>query len=91
MTNISESIATLQLRVAAQADESEALIQLIEESLRMRRALKFYANRDNWFDGVPMLKHPEDRLSTVEDDGRIARYALRLDDVNPAPEVFSGE
>lgn len=47
----------------------------------MRQALEFYAQPANYLDGAPM--HKDDTgLLTGEDNGWIARHALRKDDYN---------
>lgn len=52
---------------------------MLRETLRMRKALDFYADPSNYIDGVPMLKDDQDLL-TVPDEGRIASSALgRID------------
>lgn len=54
---------------------------LLEWTQRMKRALGWYADTDNYLDGVPYLKG-EDGLMGNEDNGAMARNALRRVDVS---------
>lgn len=61
-----------------------AITALIREALGMEQALRFYADEQNWYDGVPMR---EDRYgyATDEDCGFEARWALHLVDMSYGP------
>jgi hypothetical protein len=61
--------------------ETPALNVLLEEVQRYRRALLWYADRNNYMDGVPYLKDTESGLFGEEDNGAMARNALRRVDV----------
>jgi hypothetical protein len=52
----------------------------------MRKALSYYANPNNYIDGVA-LGLDEDGHMVVEDNGDVARRALRMDDLE---EVIRG-
>jgi len=54
---------------------------LLEEAVRMRRALQYYANKNNYLDGVPMFKD-DDGVLITDDEGAMARQGLRLVDVS---------
>jgi len=60
---------------------NEALTVLLEEAVRMRRALQYYANKNNYLDGVPMFKD-DDGVLITDDEGAMARQGLRLVDVS---------
>lgn len=77
-----KAIAVIRLKQLAQEEENEALSTLLEEGMRMRKALQFYASRESYLDGVPMLKDPETGLLATDDEGAMARAALRLTDVS---------
>lgn len=68
-----------------------ALVTLIHEALAMEKALRFYADPDNWIDGVPQMVDHQDGLSTVDDDGFNAQWALHLVDVSYGPYLESDE
>jgi hypothetical protein len=48
----------------------------------LRRALVWYADRENYLDGVPYLKDDNDGLMGLEDNGSMARNALRREDAS---------
>lgn len=87
-----KAVATVRTSQLVQEDTNEALSVLLDEGMRMRKALQFYASRDSYIDGVPMLKDPETGLLATDDEGAMARAALRLTDVSlgivvPQPEA----
>jgi hypothetical protein len=78
--NYEKAIAVVRERQLGQVEQDEALKVLVEDGMRMRKALQFYANKEHYIDGAPQLKD-EEGLLTKNDDGAMARQALRLVDV----------
>jgi hypothetical protein len=75
-------IANLKVALLAQESTDADLTQLLEDAVRYRAALLFYAERKNYLDGSPMLgSHDED------DNGFTARRALKLDDYHNGPHI----
>jgi len=75
---VEQAAAALRIRQLAAQEENRALEVVLQELFRYRDALKFYATRENYLDGTPMLG--SDGMLTQNDEGYTARYALRLDD-----------
>lgn len=57
---------------------------MLRESLRLKRALEFYANQANYIDGVPMHSD-DDGMLTAPDDGYLALSTLRRLDLKGEP------
>lgn len=73
----------MRVRQLAAETEAPALNVLLEEVQRYRRALLWYADEDNYMDGVPYLKDADGSgLFGEEDNGAMARNALRRVDVS---------
>lgn len=70
-----KAIAALQIDLLAAEERNEALKLVLGESIRMRAALRYYADPKNWLDDVPMLN-----TFAYADEGHTAREALRLND-----------
>lgn len=68
---------------------SNTLTVLIAETIRLRAALRWYANEQNYIDGAP-LGVDEDGHQSIPDEGIRARMALRLHDV-PGPLIIDLE
>jgi hypothetical protein len=83
--NIDDAVVLVRTQVQVQADIAEAQQTLLTEALRWRKALLFYAKRETWLDGVAQDKDGDD------DNGIIARYALRLDDYPGQPRILLEE
>lgn len=79
--SLDEALAVLQLERMARENFDEATGKLIAEVLLMREALQFYANRQTWVDGVAV------GLDQDDDEGRVARAALHLDDYAGRPLI----
>lgn len=58
---------------------------MLAELLRYRTALRFYADKGNYLDGVPMMDN-----FAVEDEGHTAQTALRVLDYIGEPKVVLG-
>lgn len=56
-------------------NQSELLEDFIKTALRLRQALNFYANPDNYIDGAPQLISLDGEATA--DNGDVARYALK--------------
>lgn len=76
--SVIEAVGTVRMHLIAQPAVNEALEDLIKISLRQEKALRYYANKENYVDGVPC--HPDEQnLLTRHDEGAMARYALGED------------
>lgn len=75
MMTFNEALTILKVDEQARAAVEDAQRFLVEELVRYRAALQFYAKQENYLDGAPMLSD-----FAVNDDGFTARKALRLDD-----------
>lgn len=58
--------------------------ELLDEVERLEKALRFYANQDNWKAQERLMLAPKASL-IIEDRGNIARAALNL------PEIMNGK
>jgi hypothetical protein len=84
MKTLDRAAATLRARQLHMEEENEALETVLRELFRQRDALRFYADKANYLDGVPMMK--DDRgLMVTDDEGHTAREALRLNDYYGQP------
>jgi hypothetical protein len=77
-----QAITTLRTHQLAQEQVADAHTLLLNEVIRYRQALRYYAEPKNWLDGSPMLNS-----FAVNDEGLTARIALRLVDFVGEPLV----
>lgn len=83
MQKLIEAVGTLRVSQLAKVEVDRALEDLIKIALRQQQALRFYADRSNYIDGVPMVKDNRGML-VADDEGSVARYALGEDRHGPA-------
>lgn len=59
----------------------ESLMELVVLATRQEEALKFYADRNNYIDGVAHLQDDKGLLTIPDDEGYVAREAMGQDHV----------
>jgi hypothetical protein len=79
MLKLIEAVGMLRVYLTAQTETQEAMEDLIKLAVRQQKALQFYANRENYIDGVALHPDPSDGLLSIPDEGTFARIALGED------------
>lgn len=79
MRKLVEAAGTVRVHLEASDEVQSCINDIMQLAFRYENALKFYSNRDNYIDGVPMQRAPEDGLLSESDEGSIARHALGQD------------
>lgn len=79
MHKLTDALGIVRLHLEASAPVQDAMNDLMKHASRMAEALRFYASKNNYIDGVPLHPDKQGFLTNV-DEGQMARYALGLED-----------